>query len=463
MKTQSELPRGSLKGPISFNSGDGGSAFGGHSTTSASAATTSLATASAATSLLSLVPRVTIVKNQSVWRDYKATGRDLGNGGSCVGVKEAIRKETGELVAIKTIAREGLPLRGRIDLRREICSQAAIDHPNVARLEGVYQSKQHVRLVMEHLSGGTIWDVVKESGPLSESDARIVIGDTLSALEHMHGEGIVHRDVKLENLVYESERRDKVKLIDLGLCGLWEEGMAPLVRVCGTLEFIAPEVLTEAYTSKCDLWCVGVVAHMLLTGQTPGRIQRDSTVELSPRLAYCSVEAQKFVAELLSVNPEVRPSAAEALQHDWLHHSKHRYQYNNTATTREAQPTVGCSSGSSSAATSGLSGQFSDVGGLPASRGSAGLRPAGRMRPHGSLTVVLIEEHIEEEQSARRNPLSLGAQPASSQPTAGTRTRWRIPSLSTTRIGQWLGSRRAAMRARVAPEMTQILPGGGER
>jgi len=153
-------------------------------------------------------------------------------------------------VAVKSYKREELDWIQRSDLKREIEIQSSIDHPNVARLLAVYESSKHRRLVMEHLTGGDLFEDFAKRGPFKESEAALVIKQVLQAVEHLHRQGIVHRDIKLENLVYESKQRDKVKLIDFGLSARWRPGDRPMTRAVGTLSYLAPEVSEEEYTNK---------------------------------------------------------------------------------------------------------------------------------------------------------------------------------------------------------------------
>jgi len=145
-----------------------------------------------------------------------------------------------------------------------------------------------------------------------------VIRQVLQAVDRMHRQGLVHRDIKLENIVYESRDRERVKLIDFGFCTVWEEHMPPMSRYCGTERYMAPEVHEMSYTSKVDLWCLGVAAHQLLTGEMFCS-RSDRTPTFSKRFEGLSTEAKNFVAALLSVDPASRMSASQALRHCWMH------------------------------------------------------------------------------------------------------------------------------------------------
>ena len=98
----------------------------------------------------------------------------------------------------------------------------------------------------------------------------------LSTVGHMHGKGWVHRDLKPENMMLETKQSSfdnidfsEVKLIDFGTAVRHKEGDAPLTETMGTADFIAPEVLLESYDSRCDIWSIGCLAHMMLSGSPP--------------------------------------------------------------------------------------------------------------------------------------------------------------------------------------------------
>jgi serine/threonine protein kinase len=133
----------------------------------------------------------------------------------------------------------------------------------------------------------------------------------------MHRQGLVHRDIKLENIVYESNDRDRVKLIDFGLCTAWEPKDGPMSRFCGTVSYLAPEVQKGSYTSKVDLWCVGAATYTLLTGELLCRNSSWGPI-FSKRFGNLSAEAKNFITGLLVVDPKARMSASAALRHRWM-------------------------------------------------------------------------------------------------------------------------------------------------
>jgi serine/threonine protein kinase len=256
-------------------------------------------------------------KQASFKSEFELTGEVLGVGMGGV-VMGAVHRESRKRVAVKSFKLEELSRRAQLDLDREIQTQFSIDHPNVAKVEAICKSDRRLRLVMELLEGGDVFDHLEETeGSISEAQTARVIRQLLEAVAHLHDMGIVHRDIKLENLVYESKKRDKVKLIDFGLCSRWAEGKKPLRRSCGTLAYLPPEMTRGAYTNKADLWCVGTAAYTMLTGEKLLRDENWNPV-FTQTLGRLSKGAKQFVEALLHPDPDRRPSAREALQHFWL-------------------------------------------------------------------------------------------------------------------------------------------------
>merc|ERR1712048_298793 len=142
------------------------------------------------------------------------------------------------------------------------------DHPHVARLVDVYESSDRLSLVMECMEGGELFDRVSERKVFSETDASHATWQMLLAVNYIHSKNVVHRDLKLENFLYESKNTDHLKLIDFGFSKIWEKN-TKMELSCGTLSYVAPEVLKKSYTSQCDMWSLGVIVFILLVGYMP--------------------------------------------------------------------------------------------------------------------------------------------------------------------------------------------------
>ena len=184
-------------------------------------------------------------------------------------------------------------------------------------------------LVTELCEGGDLLDELdrRETGTLAEQDVAIVINALLSCVNYFHQRNIVHRDLKLENILLHDHDYNDVKVIDLGLAKPLKKG-ENLDEVVGTPYYIAPEMLRHKYDHKCDIWSVGVIAFMLLGGYAPFDGDNDKEILASAKKGefvcddeawdLVSDEALEFLLLLLEKNPKKRPTAAEALEHPWL-------------------------------------------------------------------------------------------------------------------------------------------------
>jgi len=179
---------------------------------------------------------------------------------------------------------------------------------------------------MELCTGGELLARLNRLGRFSETTCANLAKKMLSAVEHCHSNNICHRDLKLENWVFESEHEDaELKLIDFGLSRHFEKNEVMHVPV-GTPYSIAPEVLSGEYTSACDIWSIGVLVFMLLTGKKPFDGKDDfetlDTIKTGkwvwPNHSKVSSEAKDFVEKMMVANVSERWSATQALNHPWL-------------------------------------------------------------------------------------------------------------------------------------------------
>mmetsp|Transcript_50417 Transcript_50417/g.117679 ORF Transcript_50417/g.117679 Transcript_50417/m.117679 type:complete len:568 (-) Transcript_50417:94-1797(-) len=259
--------------------------------------------------------------------DYQILEKVLGTGYNGV-VKQAVTKGASNPTkyAIKAFTTVNLSREAKAQLETEVDVFLGMDHPHVARLFDVYESEHHLHLVMECMEGKELFDRVTERKRFSEYDAAEAVRQMLLAVNYLHSHGIVHRDLKLENFLYDKLGSDHLKLIDFGFSKVWD----PTVKMqcsCGTLSYVAPEVLRKNYTNKCDLWSVGVIAFILLSGYMPfSGSENNQTMNilagkyiLKPeRWNSVSKDGLGFVQALLSVEASKRLSASDALQHVWI-------------------------------------------------------------------------------------------------------------------------------------------------
>uniref|UniRef100_A0A673HAT4 protein kinase C n=1 Tax=Sinocyclocheilus rhinocerous TaxID=307959 RepID=A0A673HAT4_9TELE len=228
-------------------------------------------------------------------------------------------RRTGKLYAIKALKKGDVVTRDEVDSL--ICEKRIFEtinvfrHPFLVNLYGCFQTPDHVCFVMEYSPGGDLMTHIHNS-IFSERQARFYSACVLLGLEFLHQNRIVYRDLKLDNLLMDSD--GFVRIADFGLC---KEGMGHGDRTstfCGTPEFLAPEVLTDStYTRAVDWWGLGVLIYEMLVGESPfpGDDEEevfDSIVNDEVRYPrFLSPESVSIIQKLLQKNPEKRLGAGE--------------------------------------------------------------------------------------------------------------------------------------------------------
>jgi len=264
--------------------------------------------------------------------DYEVTQKVLGSGYNGVVRMGVNRVAKSQKVAIKAFKLAGLVGEKKQQLESEVEIFLVMDHPHVTRLYDVYEEAHTLNMVMECMEGGELFDRVTELKQFSERDAADSVWQMLLALNYLHSHGMVHRDLKLENFLYDQKNSSHLKLIDFGFSKVWEASVKMHVS-CGTLSYVAPEVLDKSYTSQCDLWSLGVIVFILLAGYMPfsgaEAVQTKNIAEgkykMKPeRWKNVSADATDFVKSLLMVDPKKRLTCQSALDHTWI---ANRHQY----------------------------------------------------------------------------------------------------------------------------------------
>ncbi|XP_075913423.1 uncharacterized protein LOC116957677 isoform X2 [Petromyzon marinus] len=264
-------------------------------------------------------------------------GRVLGRGSFGL-VVEAVNLATGEKCAVKQLNKDKAGGVGVQLLEREVTILKKVQHSNIVRLYEVLETPKRVFLAMELCELGELRSLLEQHGALAESTGRGVVRDVTSAIAYLHQHDIVHRDLKLENILVKAggvdganEMRFDVRVTDFGLSvevgGVGSEAL--LQATCGTPLYMAPEVLLDHdYSQQCDLWSIGVIAFTLLCGDAP--FKGDSREELchsvclgqlsfsGPPWGSVSDAAKDAVQGLLKVDPAHRLTARELLDHHWI-------------------------------------------------------------------------------------------------------------------------------------------------
>jgi serine/threonine protein kinase len=253
-------------------------------------------------------------------------GKELGRGAFSI-VYRGKAKSDGKEVAIKAISKKNISEEELSTLGREIAIMKKLQHPGIVQLEDIFETDDTLYLVLELVDGGELFDQIVDRGNYSEADAATLLRQVFEAVDFMHSKGIAHRDLKPENLLVCGPKKETVKLADFGLSK--DAGTGSLQTSCGTPGYVAPEVLMgNPYTNAVDIWSIGVIAYVLLCGYTPfySENQRELFNQIlkadyefgDPEWTDISKEAKDFIAKILVVNPNQRPTAQECLAHPWL-------------------------------------------------------------------------------------------------------------------------------------------------
>jgi calcium-dependent protein kinase len=257
-------------------------------------------------------------------------GHVLGTGAAGL-VRRITHKKTGVEYAVKIIDLSKYTTEKRLtQLKTEVRIAAQVNHANIIRLEEVYQSDTHLYLVQELCTGGDLFDVLKsrKNRRLSEDESRCLIKQILAAVKYLHAHHILHRDIKLENFLLTSS--GKIKMSDFGVARYFTPGQVHRDAV-GTPYSIAPEVVRRCHSERSDVWSVGVLTFALLSGKTPfggcdgGDLNLVRKNILDGNFSFndavwetVSSSARAFIVKVLDTDVHMRPSAKDALRHEWI-------------------------------------------------------------------------------------------------------------------------------------------------
>ncbi|XP_067425583.1 death-associated protein kinase 2-like isoform X1 [Emydura macquarii macquarii] len=257
----------------------------------------------------------------------------LGSGHFGV-VKRCRKRSSGTFYAAKFVkmrkckgSRLGLD---REQVEREVSILQQLEHPNILRLHDLFASKAEMVLVLELIRGGELFDFIAEKEMLTEAEAIEFLQQILQGVAYMHSRNVAHFDLKPENimLLEKDVPNPKIKIIDFGLAQKLEDGVT-FKSLCGTPQYIAPEVINyEPLNSATDMWSIGVITYILLSGMSP--FQGETDAETLSNVVAGSYEfeekyfsettemAKDFIRQLLVKEPRSRMTAAECLVHPWI-------------------------------------------------------------------------------------------------------------------------------------------------
>lgn len=254
--------------------------------------------------------------------DYKR-GIKIGDGAFSQ-VFECENKKTKEKFAVKIINKKIFEKVSRNELNNEIAILRLVFHPNIIHLKDTYEDKENIYIVIELIKDGDFLEYIAGKPCFDEIQLKPIIKQLLEAVAYLHEFGIVHCDIKPENILYNKSTGNIIKLTDFGLSKMMFSDQKLDIK-CGTLQYVAPEILTS---NKCgmesDMWGIGVIMYLLLNGSLP---YVEDTVEnilfeyINKKLTFkntISNECVDLILKLLDHNPQTRINAKDALLHPFI-------------------------------------------------------------------------------------------------------------------------------------------------
>jgi len=290
----------------------------------------STAAARATSTTRRLEDRCNTVVEERDWRTHLVQqrwrcGKLLGKGGfaKCF---EFTNLESGRIVACKVIERSSLTKTKTIQkLQSEIKIHRRMKHPNIVEFIRTFEDSQHVYILLEKCSRQTLMELSSARRRFAVPEVQFFMLQTISACEYMHAENVIHRDLKLGNLMLDEDFN--VKVGDFGLAAELSHPEERKRTICGTPNYIAPEILDnknlDGHSFEVDIWSLGVILYTMLVGQPP--FQTDDVKTTYKRIQACKYEfptnvhvpeaGKNLVHMILQSKPDRRPTLAEIRNH----------------------------------------------------------------------------------------------------------------------------------------------------
>uniref|UniRef100_A0A452R7Y6 Ribosomal protein S6 kinase n=1 Tax=Ursus americanus TaxID=9643 RepID=A0A452R7Y6_URSAM len=249
----------------------------------------------------------------------------LGQGsfGKVFLVRKVTRPDSGHLYAMKVLKKATLKVRDRVRTKMERDILADVNHPFVVKLHYAFQTEGKLYLILDFLRGGDLFTRLSKEVMFTEEDVKFYLAELALGLDHLHSLGIIYRDLKPENILLDEEGH--IKLTDFGLSKEAIDHEKKAYSFCGTVEYMAPEVVNrQGHTHSADWWSYGVLMFEMLTGSLPfqGKDRKETmTLILKAKLGmpqFLSTEAQSLLRALFKRNPANRlgsgPDGAEEIK-----------------------------------------------------------------------------------------------------------------------------------------------------
>ncbi|CAH4034028.1 ribosomal protein S6 kinase 2 beta [Pieris brassicae] len=267
------------------------------------------------------------VNRNNFFDEYRLMG-ELGTGSFSV-VRLCEHKTSKTQYAVKIMDKLQYDPREEIEILLRYSQ-----HPHIITLRGVYEEGGRILAVTELCRGGELLEHITQKRFIPEREAAPILRNVLHAVHYLHAHTTVHRDIKPSNILFATaqKRPEDIRLVDFGLAKQLRAENGLLMTPCYTANFVAPEVLKRAgYDAACDIWSLGVLAYIMLSGRTPFASTGDDTPEaILARIEsgkvdlsggawrQVSTEARNCVRRMLQLEPALRPRASDLLREAWL-------------------------------------------------------------------------------------------------------------------------------------------------
>ncbi|XP_035591995.1 myosin light chain kinase 3-like isoform X1 [Oncorhynchus keta] len=271
--------------------------------------------------------RIVSAKQVPMGSYYAVKPNEVLGGGRFGQVHKCAELSSGLILAAKLIKVKGM--REREEVKNEIGVMNQLNHVNLIQLYDAFESRTNLTLIMEYVDGGELFDrIVDENYLLTELDAIVFMRQICEGVQYLHQQYILHLDLKPENILCVNSTGNQIKIIDFGLARKYRPREKLKVNF-GTPEFLAPEVVNYDFVSfPTDMWSVGVITYMLLSGLSP--FLGDNDAETMNNILHANwdfdseafenvtEEAKDFVTRLLIPTKCSRLSATGCMKHAWL-------------------------------------------------------------------------------------------------------------------------------------------------
>ena len=232
--------------------------------------------------------------------------------------------------AMKIIKKRKNKSNDEKDILNEIAILKQLDHPKILKVVDFYSTLKKYYIITEYCPEGELFNEIIKVGKFDEGQAAFIINQILKAVCYCHKNNIIHRDIKPENIMITNREKNgclQVKLIDFGTAKIFEKGHQENKYV-GSSYYMAPEIIKRKYDEKCDLWSIGVILYILLTGRPPFDGNDDDEIienvkkGVYDKWAYpfplLSPHAKDLIFNLLQYDPKKRLTAEQAIEHPWF-------------------------------------------------------------------------------------------------------------------------------------------------